>query len=224
MLLPSLHLRAQRARWLKPLVFALCLLPLADLAWRLFFGDGLGANPINTGLRALGLWGLRFLVIGLAVTPLRNVTGWTLLARYRRMIGLFAFFYVSLHLLSYVGVDQGFDWDAIWRDIVKRPYITIGMAGFVLLFPLMVTSFNRMARALGPRRWRALHRSVYAIALLGVLHDFLLVKADIRQPLYYGTLIGLLLAYRFVVWVRARAARAAPPVGGGALRRARIAS
>ncbi|MBX9635400.1 MAG: sulfoxide reductase heme-binding subunit YedZ [Magnetospirillum sp.] len=193
-------------RSLKPLVFAACLLPLVWLVWRGVYGD-LGANPIETVNRFLGDWALRFLLIALAVTPLRKVTGWAQLARLRRMLGLFAFFYVCLHLSSYIGLDLFFDWQALAKDIVKRRYITLGMAGFILLVPLAVTSTDAMIRRLGGRRWRMLHKAAYAAGILGVVHYWMMVKADIRQPALYAAILAVLLGYRVAALAVERARR-----------------
>jgi sulfoxide reductase heme-binding subunit YedZ len=180
---------------LKPMVFAACLLPLAWLVWQALFGY-LGVNPIETVNRFLGDWALRFLLIALAVTPLRKITGWAQLARLRRMLGLFAFFYVCLHLSSYIGLDLFFDWQALGKDIVKRRYITLGMLGFTLLVPLAITSTDRMIKRLGGRRWRLLHKLAYVAGCLGVVHYWMMVKADIRQPMLYAALLAVLLGYR----------------------------
>jgi len=185
---------------LKPAVFALCLVPLALLVLDALAGD-LGANPIETITHATGDWTLRLLLATLAVTPLRHLSGWSWPLRLRRMLGLFTFFYAVLHLLTYVWFDKFFMWGEMAHDIVKRPFITVGMAAFVLLLPLAATSTNAMVRRLG-RRWKPLHRAVYAIAILGVLHYLWLVKADIRQPLLYASLFAALLGFR--LWRRWR--------------------
>jgi sulfoxide reductase heme-binding subunit YedZ len=203
--------RKTRDRWLYRLVWAGCFLPIPLMAWW-FYEDELGANPAKEGLHYLGEWALRFLVIGLAITPLRKLLGWGWLQRYRRTIGLFALTYVTLHLIVYVALDQGFDWGEIWRDIVKRPYITFGMIAFVLLLPLAITSTNGMIRRLGARRWRQLHRLAYVIAILGVLHYDLLVKKDATWPHFYAILIGALLLYRVVDAARGRIRRVNAPV------------
>ena len=190
----------------KPLVFAVCLTPLVWLIWQAASG-GLGANPIEATNRFLGDWALRFILITLAITPLRELLGWSVLARFRRMFGLFAFTYVVLHFSSYVILDQFFHWGEIWADIVKRRYITVGMINLTLLMPLVLTSTNAMVRRLGGRRWQALHRLVYPIAALAVLHFYMMVKADVREPLVYAGLLAALLGYRVVAGLRRRAAR-----------------
>jgi len=174
-----------------------CLAPLLWLAWRGYHGD-LGANPIEKIIRNLGVWGLRLLIVGLTITPLARILKQPRLIRVRRPIGLFAFGYILLHLTTYIGVDQYFDWVAIWKDILKRPFITIGMAAFVLLIPLAATSFNAAIRKLGPLNWRKLHRLIYLIVPLGVVHYYLLVKADHRPPVVYGVIVLLLLGYRLL--------------------------
>ncbi|MCB1957439.1 MAG: sulfoxide reductase heme-binding subunit YedZ [Rhodocyclaceae bacterium] len=181
--------------FMKAALFALCLVPLALLVldWD---RDALGANPIEAVAHATGAWTLRFLLITLAITPLRRLTGLHWLLRLRRMLGLFAFAYGVAHLLAYVWLDQYFDWTAIAMDILKRPYITVGFVALVLMTPLALTSNNRMIRQLGGRRWQALHRSVYAIALLGVVHFWWLVKADVLDPLIYAVILAGLLGIR----------------------------
>ena len=184
-----------KPEYLKPPLFALCLMPLAWYA-RGLQGDTLGANPIEAVTRGLGTWALNFLLITLSVTPLRKMSGWAWLIRLRRMLGLFTFFYAALHLTTYLWFDQFFDWWAIGKDILKRPFITIGMVSFLLLLPLAATSNNYSIRRLGGKRWRELHRAVYAIALLAVLHYAWMVKADLTQPLIYGALVTALLGLR----------------------------
>jgi sulfoxide reductase heme-binding subunit YedZ len=181
-------------KFAKPALFLLCLFPLGRLVF-LALQDGLGANPIEFITRSTGTWTLVGLLITLGVTPLRRITGRNDLIKYRRMLGLFAFFYASLHLTTYVWLDQFFDPDGIVKDIIKRPFITVGFAAFVLLVPLAVTSTNKMIRRLG-KRWQQLHRTVYAIACLGVLHYLWLVKKDITQPLIYGLVLFMLLSAR----------------------------
>jgi len=182
-------------RWLKPVVFTLCLVPLILLIVRGFTG-GLGANPIEFTIRYLGDWALRFLLIALAVTPVRLLTGWNIVARLRRMLGLFAFFYVCLHMLAYIGLDQFFDFAAIWKDIIKRIYITIGMAAFVMLLALAVTSTDGMARRLGGKAWRRLHKLVYPAAVAAVIHYMLMIKAGYLEAAVYAVILALLLAIR----------------------------
>ena len=181
----------------KPLVFLLCLAPLVHLFWRAV-AETLGANPVEALIHATGDWTLRLLLITLAVTPLRRLTGQVWLTRFRRQLGLFAFFYACLHLTAYLWFDQFFDWRAIIEDIVKRPYITVGFAAFVLLIPLAITSTRGWIRRLG-RRWQILHRAVYLIAILGVVHYLWLVKADLFEPAIYGVILAGLLAFR-VPW------------------------
>jgi len=190
--------------WLKSLLFALCVVPAARLVW-LGLNDGLGANPIEFVIRSLGTWTLTLLLATLAITPLRRLTGINALIRVRRMLGLFAFFYASLHFLAYVGLDQFFDFRQILADIVKRPYITVGFTSFVLLIPLAVTSTNAMQRRLGGRRWQRLHRLVYVIAAGGVVHYLWLVKKDITAPALYALVLILLLGLR-LWWQRRLAA------------------
>lgn len=187
--------------FLKPPLFLACLAPLAYYAWGAQT-DTLGANPIEAVTRGLGDWALNFLLITLAVTPLRKLSGWAWLGRLRRMLGLFVFFYATLHLGTYLWFDQFFDWPAIARDILKRPFITVGMISFVLLVPLAASSNAFAIRKLGGRRWQELHRSVYAIGLLAVLHYAWMVKADISRPLAYAAVLGVLLGLR--VWWRVR--------------------
>ena len=182
----------------KPLVFCVSLLPLVWLCW-LAWQDRLGANPVETLSHRTGDWSLRFLLLTLAVTPLRRLSGWNWLLKFRRMLGLFAFFYVCLHLGVYLIFDQFFDPSAILEDIAKRPYITVGFAGFLLLIPLAVTSTNGMIKRLG-RNWQRLHRLVYLIGMLGVVHYWWLVKADISEPLLYAGLLTMLLGYRTWWW------------------------
>ncbi len=181
----------------KLLVFLLCLLPLGRLGLEIggVAGLSLGANPIEELIHRLGKWGLNFLLITLAITPLRKWTGLSWLLRFRRMLGLFAFFYVLLHFLTYAGLDQRFDLAAIAEDIIKRPYITIGLSALLLLWPLALTSTNGMMRRLGGR-WKKLHRLVYLIAILGVWHFYWQVKLDTLEPLIYIGILAVLLGYR----------------------------
>ncbi len=181
--------------WLKPPLFLLCLAPLAYYAWGVQ-ADTLGANPVEAVTRGLGTWALNLLLATLSVTPLRKILGWQWLLRLRRMLGLFVFFYASLHLATYLWLDQSLDWPAIARDILKRPFITVGMVCFALLVPLAATSNSLALRRLGGRRWQELHRTVYAIAILAVLHYAWMVKADIRTPLLYALAVAGLLGAR----------------------------
>ena len=184
-------------------VWLACFAPLVWLAWKGFNGD-LGANPIEKLIRQLGVWGLRLLLVGLAITPAARIFRMPRLVRFRRTIGLFAFSYILLHLLSYIGVDLFFDWGQLWKDILKRPFITLGMAGFLMLIPLAVTSTNGWVIRMGRAAWSRLHRLIYLIVPLGVIHYYLLVKADHRPPLIYGAILAALLGWR--VWEARRRA------------------
>ena len=186
-----------RSRWLKAVVFAACLIPLGQLSYHAWTGD-LTANPIEFITHFTGDWSLMFLLITLSVTPLRKVLGWNEIIKFRRMLGLFAFFYALLHFSTYMVLDHFFDFQAIVKDIVKRPYVTAGFTGFVLMIPLAITSTAAMIRKLG-KRWQQLHRLVYLAAIAGVIHFYWLVKADIRRPLQYGAILLLLLGYRLVI-------------------------
>lgn len=185
--------------FLKGSIFLLSLIPLIKLIIEGYF-DSLGANPIEKITHRTGFWTLSFLLITLTVTPLRRLTGWLWLMRLRRMLGLFAFFYASLHFLTYLVVDQFFDWESIAKDILKRPYITVGFPAFVLMIPLAITSNNRLTRLLGGKRWRLLHRLIYPIAIAGVIHFWWLVKKDITEPLTFALLLAVLLSMRLVYW------------------------
>jgi sulfoxide reductase heme-binding subunit YedZ len=198
-------------RALKVVAFVLCLAPLTELLWRFFgahpadsasWGAGLGANPIEAITHATGDWTLRLLLLTLTITPARKLLALPSLIRFRRMLGLFAFFYGSLHLMTYLWLDKFFNLHEMLADIAKRKFITIGLTAFVLLVPLAVTSTAGWIRRLGGRRWQALHRLIYASALAGVIHYLWLVKADTRKPLEYGAVLFLLLAYRLVIWLR----------------------
>jgi len=182
-------------RVLKPALFALALVPLALLVARAL-GDDLGANPVETITHTTGSWGLRLLLVTLAVTPVRRLTGWNEIIRLRRMLGLLAFLYLTLHFLTYAWLDQAWTWADIVEDVAKRPYVTIGFTAFLLLVPLAATSTDGMIRRLGGRRWRQLHRLVYVAALAGCLHYLWLVKADLRNPLLYLGVLAVLLALR----------------------------
>jgi methionine sulfoxide reductase heme-binding subunit len=199
-------------RYGKPLVFLLCLVPLGVLIARGASG-ALGPNPVEAITHFTGDWTLRLLLATLAVTPLRRLTGQAWLVRFRRMLGLFAFFYAVLHVTTYLWLDRFFDLGTIAEDVLKRPYITVGFAAFVLMVPLAITSTQGWIRRLG-RRWKTLHRAVYAIGVLGVLHYLWLVKADLLEPAIYGVILAVLLGMR-VPWrdlaVRLRAARRRQP-------------
>jgi sulfoxide reductase heme-binding subunit YedZ len=183
----------------KPLVFTASLLPLMWIIWRVIAGDvgvGLNANPVEMVNRYLGDWALRFLLIALSVTPLVNITGWATPVRFRRMIGLFAFAYAFLHLANYMVADQFFNWTDIWADILKRTYITVGMATFVILFALAITSPKACVKKLTAKRWRTLHRGVYIAGVGAVFHYWMMVKADLTQPIIHAVILFLLLGYR----------------------------
>ncbi len=180
---------------LKMLVFVLALLPLAKLMVNGLM-EHLGANPIERILRRTGFWTLTMLTLTMAVTPLRQSIGRVWIGRFRRMLGLFAFFYGCLHFATYLVLDQFFDWPGILKDITKRPYITVGFSAFVLMMPLAITSTDAMLRRLGGKRWRALHRLVYLITAAGVVHFWWLVKKDISEPLIFAALLALSLTVR----------------------------
>ncbi|WP_439113138.1 sulfite oxidase heme-binding subunit YedZ [Hydrogenophaga sp.] len=185
----------------KPVVFVLACLPFAWLLWAAV-ADQLGANPAEALIRSLGDWSLRFLVLVLAITPLRVLAGWPALARFRRMLGLFVFFYVCMHLLAYAWFDMGFDPAAMVLDVIKRPFILVGTTAWLLLLLMAATSFNRAIRALGARRWQLLHRSVHVVAALAVLHFFWMRsgKNDFNEVAVYAAILGALLGWR--LWRR----------------------
>ena len=187
---------------LRGVVWALCLFPLARLVWLAAFG-GLGANPIEFVSRYTGTWTLVALVLTLSITPLRQLTGWVELIRLRRLVGLFAFFYASLHFLNWIAVDQFFDWPAMLKDIAKRPFITVGFAAFVLLIPLAMTSTDAARRRL-KRNWSRLHTLVYAVPVLGVLHYWWLVKQGVQTPLPLTVAVAIVLGWRLLMWTRTR--------------------
>jgi sulfoxide reductase heme-binding subunit YedZ len=194
-----------------PIRRAIYVFGMAPAIWYFYLGvtDSLGADPQKTLERLLGLWALRFLIVGLAITPLRRVGGPNLI-RWRRAIGLLAFYYACLHLSVYMLLDQGLAWSAIWADIVKRPFITVGMVAFTLLVPLAATSNNRMIRRLGGAAWNRLHRLVYAAAALAVLHFVMLVKSWSLELAVYVTLIAALLLFRLVMSQLKRRQRSVP--------------
>lgn len=188
-------------RTVKPLLWVLCLAPLAWLVYRAVFG-GLSPNPIDDITDETGQWALRLLLVSLAVTPVRRLTGWNGIIQWRRLLGLFAFFYVCLHLATYVVLDQFFDPDAILADVAKRRYITVGVTGFLLLLPVAITSTQGWIRRLG-RRWALLHRAVYVAAVCGVIHLLWIVKGDdLREPFAYGTVLAILMTIRAYYWLR----------------------
>ena len=193
-------------RLFKISLFLVCLIPFGQLLFRAYTND-LGANPIDAITRFTGTWSLFILLASLSVTPLRRLTGWNELIKYRRMLGLFAFFYAVLHFSTYVVLDLYFDFSAIGKDILKRPYITVGFTALLLMTPLAITSTAAMVRRLG-KRWQQLHYLVYAVAILGVLHFYWLVKSDITRPAQYGMFLALLLGYRlYHRWSRVAAPR-----------------
>ena len=196
------------SKWSKPVVFLLCLLPLAALGWRALHGE-LTANPIEFITHATGDWTLRFVAITLAVTPLRKLLREPQLIRFRRMLGLFAFFYGCCHFSVYLTFDQVFDLHGIWADIAKRRYITVGFTGFVLMIPLAVTSTAGWIRRMGGKRWAMLHRAIYLTAIAGVIHYLWLVKSDIHLPLEYAAVMAILLGWR-VYTHYSKPARAVP--------------
>jgi sulfoxide reductase heme-binding subunit YedZ len=191
------------SKWTKVPVFLLCLGPLAWLGWKGWQNE-LTANPIEFVTHATGDWTLRFLIITLAVTPFRRMFRLPQLIRFRRMLGLFAFFYGCLHFTTYVWLDQFFDVASMWKDVHKRPFITAGFTGFVLLVPLAITSTAGWIRRLGGRRWQWLHRAVYVSACAGVIHYYWQVKSDVRKPLQYAWMVGLLLVWRLGYWIYRR--------------------
>jgi len=196
------------SKWLKVPVFLVCLAPIGVVGWRALHHD-LTANPIEFITHATGDWALRFLVITLAITPLRKILGLPELVRFRRMLGLFAFFYVCLHFSTYIVLDKFFDMSEIWKDVLKRRFITVGFAAFLLLIPLAVTSTAGWIRRLGGKRWQALHRLIYASAILAVIHYYWLVKSAVIRPLTYGAIVAVLLLFRAVVWLTRRKPRVA---------------
>ena len=191
-------------RWIKPVIFLACLEPLGRLAWKGFHGM-LGANPIEVITHATGDWTLTFLLITLSITPLRKLTRQYWLIGLRRMFGLYAFFYGTLHLTTYVWLDKFFNVHEMLADVAKRRFITAGLTAFVLMIPLALTSTKGWIRRMGGKRWQALHRLIYFSAAAGVIHYIWLVKADLRKPLQYAAVLAVLMAYRVVVWAGAKA-------------------
>jgi methionine sulfoxide reductase heme-binding subunit len=186
-------------KWTKVVVFFLCLIPLGELVWR-GIHNGLGANPVESIQLTTGDWTLRFLVFTLSITPFRKLLNLPDLIRFRRMLGLFAFSYLCIHFLTYLVLDQSLDPSAIWKDVAKRPFITVGFLGFLLLLPLAITSTAGWIRRLGGKRWQRLHRAIYFAAICGVIHYYWKVKSDVRMPLFYGALVGILLLWRLGDW------------------------
>ena len=197
-------------KWTKVPIFLFCLVPLGVLVWRALTAS-LGANPVEFIQHATGDWTLRFLVFTLSITPLRKLLKLPDLIRFRRMLGLFAFFYACLHFLTYLGPDQSFDLAAIWRDVAKRPFITVGFTAFVLLIPLAITSTAGWIRRLGGRRWQILHRAIYISVICGVIHYYWLVKSAVLRPLTYAAIVAVLLLWRLGDWLirRGRTVRTA---------------
>jgi methionine sulfoxide reductase heme-binding subunit len=191
------------SKWTKVVLFCLCLLPIALLVCRGFQND-LTANPSQFLEHRTGDWTLRFVVITLSITPLRKILRLSELIRFRRMVGLFAFFYGSMHFTAWIWFDKFFDWSGMWADVHKRPYITVGFTGFLLMIPLAITSTAGWIRRLGGKRWRRLHRAIYITAVAGIIHYYWLVKSDVRKPIEYGLLVALLLAWRVGSWVISR--------------------
>ena len=191
-------------KWTKIPVFLLCLVPLGTLVARVLTAN-LGANPVEFIQHATGDWTLRFLIFTLSITPLRKLLKVPELIRFRRMFGLFAFFYASLHFLTYLGPDQSFDLAAIGKDVAKRPFITVGFTAFVLLIPLALTSTAGWIRRLGGRRWQILHRAIYISAICGVIHYYWLVKSAVLRPLIYAAIVAVLLLWRLGDWFLRRA-------------------
>jgi methionine sulfoxide reductase heme-binding subunit len=196
--------------WLKPGLFVGALVPLAGLVLQAARGT-LGADPVAIGLNRLGLLALILLVASLACTPAKLLFGWTWPLRLRRMLGLFAVFYAALHFLTYLAVDQRFDWPVLWADVTQRKFMVVGFAAFLLLLPLAATSTDASVRRLGVRRWKALHRLAYLAGVLAVVHFLWRVKLDVSQPLGYAVVLGALLLVRVVDAVRTRRRRAPAP-------------
>jgi methionine sulfoxide reductase heme-binding subunit len=203
---------AMRLRVYKGAALLILLLPLVELL-RAGALDRLGANPVERITHTTGLWALRLLLLTLAVTPLRRLSGWSSPGQFRRLLGLLAFFYAALHAITYFVFDHGLDWREIARDVVKHPYVALGFSAFVLLVPLACTSTDRMLRRLGGRRWKQIHRLVYPAAFLVVWHFFWLVKADHRAPLTYGVILVLLLTLRYRKGLKDHAQRRRPLAG-----------
>ena len=202
------------SRWTKAVAFLLCLLPCLLLLWPFYklltsgYSSELTANPVEYITHYTGTWTIRFLMITLSVTPLRKIFNQPKLARYRRMFGLFAFFYVCLHFMTWFILDKSFSLSDMWADVVKRRFITVGMLGFAILIPLAITSTAGWVRRMGFVPWQRLHRLIYFAALAGVVHYYWLVKSDVRLPLMYGAILAVLMVYRFFIWKQAAPKRA----------------
>jgi len=199
-----------RLRITKIAIFLAALIPLGRLAWKALH-DGLGANPIEVITHSTGDWTLIFVLITLSITPLRRITRRYWLIGIRRMVGLFAFFYGTLHFLTYIWLDKFFDTHEMWKDVAKRPFITLGFSAFVLMIPLALTSTAWSIRHLGGRNWQRLHRLIYFTGILGVIHYYWLVKADHRKPIEYAIALSLLMIYRVAVWLSERRQQPAIP-------------
>lgn len=204
-------------RWTKIVVFVLCLVPFLLLLWPFYklittgIAPELGANPVEFITHDTGNWTIRLLLITLCVTPLRKILNQPKLIRYRRMLGLFAFFYVCLHFMTWFILDKSFSLPDMWADVLKRRFITMGMLGFALLLPLAVTSTAGWVRRLGFTKWQRLHRLIYLAALAGVIHYYWLVKSDVRLPLMYAAILAMLMLYRLLIWKQTSAKRATAP-------------
>jgi sulfoxide reductase heme-binding subunit YedZ len=196
-----------RSRWIKVVVFLLCLVPAGRLGWR-FWHDDLTPNPIEFITHFTGDWAIRLVVMTLAITPLRKLLHLPDLIRFRRMIGLFAFFYATLHFATWFGLDKGFDMHEILGDFTKRRFIIAGLTAYVCMIPLAITSTKGWIRRMGGKRWQLLHRLIYVTGVAVVIHYYWLVKSDIRWPLFYGSLVAMLLAYRAANWLRPQKVRA----------------
>jgi sulfoxide reductase heme-binding subunit YedZ len=196
-------------RYPKPVIFLACLIPLGRLVWRGFHA-GLGANPIEAITHGTGDWTLTFLLVTLSISPLRKLTRQYWLIGLRRMLGLFAFFYGTLHLMTWLWLDKFFDVHEMLADIIKRRFITAGMTAFALMIPLALTSTKWSIRKLGGKRWQVLHRLIYFSAMAGVIHYIWLVKADLRKPLEYAAVLGVLLLYRLIVWAGEKMRESSP--------------
>jgi sulfoxide reductase heme-binding subunit YedZ len=220
------------SRWTKVVAFVLCLVPFLLLTWPFYkllttgYSPQLTANPVEYITHDTGTWTIRFLLITLCITPLRKILNQPRLVRYRRMLGLFAFFYVCLHFMTWFILDKSFSFSDMWADVVKRRFITVGMLGFALLLPLAITSTAGWVRRLGFAKWQFLHRLIYFAALAGVIHYMWLVKSDERLPLMYGAILTVLMLYRFFIWKQAsiKSAAARPAAGSGAARTPNTAS